>query len=142
MRAANMALTPTLKLWSWELGRLGVPPVGIARTQANAAEQVRAFRNVGGDVLFGTDVGYMTDYDPTEEYALLGLAGLSFPDLLAALTTAPGKRLAREPGAGLVAVGSPGDLVVLDADPALDVRALARVRYTIRGGRIIYESGK
>ena len=43
---------------------------------------------------------------------------------------------------GVVAVGSPGDLVVLDADPVLDVRALARVRYTIRGGRIIYESGK
>src|SRR6185295_4183113 len=46
MRAAKMALIPTLKLWSWELGRLGVPPVGIARTQATAAEQVRAFRNV------------------------------------------------------------------------------------------------
>ena len=142
MRAANMALTPTLKLWAWELGRLGVPPVGIARTQAAAAEQVRAFLNVGGDVLFGTDVGYMTDYDPTEEYALLGQAGLSFPEVLAALTTAPAKRLAREPGVGFVAVGSPGDLVVLDDDPARDIRALARVRYTIRGGRIIYESGK
>jgi imidazolonepropionase-like amidohydrolase len=142
MRAANMALTPTLKLWSWELGRLGVPPAGIARTQANAAEQVRAFRNVGGDVLFGTDVGYMTDYDPTEEYALLAQAGLSFPDVLAALTTAPAKRLSREPGAGVLAVGSPGDLVVLDDDPARDVRALARVRYTMRGGRIIYDSGK
>ena len=142
MRAANMALTPTLKLWAWELGRLGVPPAGIARTQATAAEQVRAFRDVGGDVFFGTDVGYMTDYDPTEEYALLGQAGLSFPDVLAALTTAPAKRLAREPGVSLVAVGSPGDLVVLDDDPARDMRALARVRYTIRAGRIIYESGK
>jgi hypothetical protein len=49
----------------------------------------------------------MTDYDPTEEYALLAQAGLSFADVLAALTTAPAKRL-------------------------------ARVRYTIRGGRIIY----
>jgi cytosine/adenosine deaminase-related metal-dependent hydrolase len=28
------------------------------------------------------------------------------------------------------------------ADRSLDVRALARVRYTIRGGRIIYDSGK
>ena len=88
-------------------------------------------------MLFGTDVGYMTDYDPTEEYALLGQAGLSFPDVLAALTTAPAKRLSREVGVGLVAVGSPGDLVVLDDDPARDIRALARVRYTLRGGRII-----
>ena len=86
-----------------------------------------------------TDVGYMTDYDPSEEYVLLQQAGLSFAQVLATLTTAPGKRLTREPGAGTVTPGSPGDLVVLDGDPARDVRALAAVRYTIRQGRIIYE---
>jgi len=32
------------------------------------------------------------------------------------------------------------DLVVLDADPASDVRNLAKVTYTIRGGKIIYSS--
>jgi imidazolonepropionase-like amidohydrolase len=32
------------------------------------------------------------------------------------------------------------DLVVLDADPASDVRNFARVMYTIRGGKIIYSS--
>jgi hypothetical protein len=31
---------------------------------------------------------------------------------------------------------------VHDADPALDARALARVRHTIRGGRIIHASDK
>jgi|KBSSwiStaDraftv2_1062776.scaffolds.fasta_scaffold13091_6 predicted amidohydrolase YtcJ len=54
----------------------------------------------------------------------------------------PGAGGPAAPAAGLVAVGSPGDLVVLDDDPARDVRALARVRYTMRGGRIIYESEK
>lgn len=142
MRAASMALTPTLKLWPWELGRAGVPPAVIARVQANAAAQVRAFRELGGEVLFGTDVGYMADYDPTDEYVLLAQAGLSFADILATLTTAPAKRLAKSSGVGVVAVGSPGDLVVLEADPGLDIRALARVRYTVRDGRIIYESGK
>jgi imidazolonepropionase-like amidohydrolase len=33
------------------------------------------------------------------------------------------------------------DLVVLDADPAADVANFARVRCTIRGGRLIYEAG-
>jgi imidazolonepropionase-like amidohydrolase len=102
---------------------------------------VRAFLELGGEVLFGTDVGYMTDYDPGEEYVRLQQAGLSFAQVLATLTTAPGKRLTQEPGVGMVAAGSPGDLVVLDADPARDIRALAKVRYTIRGGRIIYELG-
>jgi imidazolonepropionase-like amidohydrolase len=141
MRAANMGLTPTLKLWPWELGRASVPPAVIARVQGNAAAQVRAFRELGGDVLFGTDVGYMADYDPTDEYTLLTQAGLTFPDVLATLTTAPARRLTKGAGTGTVAVGSPGDLVVLDADPAADIRALAKVRYTIRAGRVIYDAG-
>jgi len=31
------------------------------------------------------------------------------------------------------------DLVVLDADPAADVRNLAKVAYTVRAGQIIYQ---
>jgi imidazolonepropionase-like amidohydrolase len=138
MREANMGLIPTLKLWPWELGRLGLPPAVIERVQANAEDQVRAFVEADGQLLFGTDVGYMTDYDPTDEYLLLQRAGLAFPAILAALTTAPARRFGAETGAGLVAVGSPAELVVLDGDPATDIRALAKVRYTIRRGRVIY----
>jgi imidazolonepropionase-like amidohydrolase len=139
MSEAGMALVPTLKLWPWELGRLGVPAVAIERTQANAEAQLRAFVDAGGQLLFGTDVGYMTDYDPTDEYVLLQRAGLGFPAVLATLTTAPAKRFHAESGAGTIAAGSPADLVVLDGDPAAEIRSLARVRYTIRGGQIIYE---
>jgi imidazolonepropionase-like amidohydrolase len=32
------------------------------------------------------------------------------------------------------------DLVVLDADPATDVRNFSKVAYTIRAGEIIYSS--
>ena len=42
-------------------------------------------------------------------------------------------------GAGLVAGGSPADLTVLEGDPAAEIRSLARVRYTIRRGQVIYE---
>jgi len=139
MREANMALVPTLKLWPWELGRLGVPAVAIERTQGNAEAQVRAFVEAGGQLIFGTDVGYMTDYDPTEEYVLLRRAGLVFDAILTMLTTAPAKRFNAGPGAGLVAGGSPADLAVFEGDPAAEIRNLARVRYTIRRGQVIYE---
>jgi imidazolonepropionase-like amidohydrolase len=139
MTEAGMALVPTLKLWPWELGRLGVPAVAIERTQANAEAQLRAFVDAGGQVLFGTDVGYMTDYDPTDEYVLLQRAGLGFPAILTTLTTAPAKRFQAGSGVGTIAGGNPADLVVLDGDPAAEIRSLARVRYTIRGGQIIYE---
>jgi imidazolonepropionase-like amidohydrolase len=39
----------------------------------------------------------------------------------------------------VIAGGSPADLVVLDGDPAVEIRALARLRYTIRGGQVIYD---
>jgi imidazolonepropionase-like amidohydrolase len=32
------------------------------------------------------------------------------------------------------------DLVILSADPAQDITALSKVRYTIRGGKIIYSA--
>lgn len=106
--------------------------------QANAEGQVRAFVEAGGQLLFGTDVGYMTDYDPTDEYLLLQRAGLASPAILAALMTAPARRFSAETGAGLVAVGSPAELVVLDGDPTTDIRTLSKVRYTIRRGRVVY----
>jgi imidazolonepropionase-like amidohydrolase len=34
--------------------------------------------------------------------------------------------------------GLDADLVILDADPAADVRNLAKVACTVRGGQIIY----
>jgi imidazolonepropionase-like amidohydrolase len=139
MREANMALIPTLKLWPWELGRVAVPAAVIERVQGNAEGQVRAFVEAGGQLIFGTDVGYMTDYDPTEEYVLLQRAGLGFPAILAMLTTAPAKRFNAGPGAGLVAGGSPADLAVFEGDPAAEIRNLARARYTIRRGQVIYE---
>ena len=38
--------------------------------------QLGIFAEAGGEVLFGTDLGYMTDYDPTEEYTRMAEAGL------------------------------------------------------------------
>ena len=39
---------------------------------------------------------------------------------------------------GRVAPGLAADLTVVDGDPERDIRALARVRYALRGGRIVY----
>jgi len=39
-----------------------------------------------------------------------------------------------------VADGLDADLVVLGADPSVDVTAFSNVRYTIRGGRIVYKA--
>ena len=93
-------------------------------------------------MLFGTDAGYMTDYDPREEYALMAEAGMSFRQVLAALTTAPAERFGASRLAGRIVPGLAADLTVLESDPSGDVRAFAAVRYTIRNGRIIYRASR
>jgi len=138
MIAARVTLIPTLKLWRYELRhdresiRDQFAGVGVG--------QLRAWRQRRGVVIFGTDVGYMNDYDPTDEYLLMKEAGMTSRDILASLTTAPAERFGASSRAGRVAAGLDADLVVLAADPAADVRAFAAVRHTIRGGRVIYSA--
>lgn len=137
----RVALVPTLKLLPDDLRRLGFPPAVVQILLGNAQAQLRAFADAGGQVLFGTDVGYLRDYDPTDEYVLMQQAGLSYGRILAALTTAPAERFGAATRAGRLARGFAADVVVVDGDPASDIRALAKVRYTLRAGRVIFARG-
>lgn len=92
MKRARLALIPTLKLWTFELVRKGADRATIQRFLSVAIGQLRGYAERGGEILFGTDVGYMTEYDPTDEYLYMQRAGMSFRQILAALTTAPAKR--------------------------------------------------
>ena len=134
----NIGLIPTLKLWSWELGRFNVPEAQTLEYQNAGVSQAAEYRAAGGEILFGTDVGYMRDYDTTEELEMLRRAGMDFAAVHAALTTAPARRFARE--SGVVETGAAGDIVILADDPASDVTAFARVAVTIRGGRVVYDA--
>jgi len=138
MKERGMALIPTLKLWPYELKREGLPAELVELVLGNGVAQTRAFAELRGQLLFGTDVGYMIDYDPTEEFVYLQRARLAPAQILAMLTTAPAARFGRANRTGRLAPGFSADVVVLDGDPALDVRAFAKVRVTIRDGRIIY----
>jgi imidazolonepropionase-like amidohydrolase len=139
MKQAGMGLIPTLHLWRFELSRKGADSVTIERFMGVAIEQLRTFVEIGGEVLFGTDVGYMTDYDPSDEYRSMARAGMSFRQILTALTTAPARRFgARGKTSGTLAPGMDADLVVLEGDPERDVSALGRVRATIRKGKLIF----
>ena len=80
--------------------------------------QLRAYFLAGGRILFGTDVGYITDYDPTEEYEQMNRAGMRFQDILATLTTAPTERFGVSDRTGTVAVGMDADLVLLALKPS------------------------
>jgi imidazolonepropionase-like amidohydrolase len=126
MRKRHMAVIPTLKLF------------GHNRNVDQLLAQLRAYSEAGIPILFGTDVGFVTDYDPALEYRLMDRAGLNFPEILASLTTAPAACYGFGKHKGRVAPGLDADLVVLGGDPADDIAAFTDVRYVIRSGAIVY----
>jgi imidazolonepropionase-like amidohydrolase len=138
MISKRVAVVPTLKLFAWELKRMGIDPATHSLL-TTAISQLSAFFKSGGTVLFGTDVGYMADYDPSDEYALLAEAGMSFRDILASLTINPSSVFGYE-NTGKIEPGMNADIVVLNHDPATDARNFSSVAYTIHKGQIIYDS--
>jgi imidazolonepropionase-like amidohydrolase len=140
MRAAHIALVPTLTLWRFELSREQAPQSDIDAFQKRGTAQLREYFEAGGTILFGTDVGYMSDFTTLEEFQKMAEAGMGFRGILASLTTAPAAQRGLAERTGRIAAGFAADLTALDEDPAANVGAFARVRYTIRGGRIIYDA--
>jgi imidazolonepropionase-like amidohydrolase len=134
MKRQHTALIPTLTLWTTV-----VPDAATTdKLVAAGADELKSYFAEGGVILFGTDVGFQSKYDTTQEFAFMGRA-MPWRDILASLTTQP-SAFFKQAARGRVEKGMDADLVVLDADPASDVRNLARVMCTIRAGKIIYSS--
>jgi imidazolonepropionase-like amidohydrolase len=127
------ALTPTLSLFA----KLPLPPEIVGRLVDNIVGQLKSFSENGNTVLFGTDVGYIPLYDTTLEYQLMHRA-LGERQVLASLTTNPASYF-EAANKGRLEKGFDADVVVLDGDPLADVTNLAKVAYTIRAGKVIYQ---
>ncbi|MGH9500596.1 MAG: amidohydrolase family protein [Terriglobales bacterium] len=133
MKKQQTALIPTLTLWTTV-----TPNVEAQKRMVQAGvDEMKSYFAEGGTILFGTDVGFITKYDTSEEYEYMGRA-ISWTDILASLTTNPAKFF-KAPTKGRVEKDMDADLVVLDGDPAVDVRNFAKVAWTIRAGKVIWE---
>jgi imidazolonepropionase-like amidohydrolase len=137
MKAQHTALIPTLTLWEVELEKQHASAEDERQFVQSGVRELKTYFDQGGTILFGTDVGYTQHYDTTEEYVLMAESGMTWRDILASLTTNPTTFFKAE-HTGELAVGEAADLLVLDGDPASDVRSFAWLDYTIRGGRVIY----
>jgi len=132
-KSQRTALIPTLSLFAKTIGG----PALSARLVESGVNQIKAFSENGGPILFGTDVGFITIYDTSIEYELMHRA-LSERQVLASLTTNPATYF-KAANKGRVEKGFDADLAILDGDPIADVSNLAKVAYTIRAGKVIYQ---
>ncbi len=129
----HMAMVPTLKMFGTTVTK---NPHYLGPIYA----EVRQFHADGGQLIFGTDIGYMTDYSTEDEFRALEQSGLNATDILRMLTTAPAERFKVADQKGTIAVGELADVVVLSADPASDVANFSKVQTVVRSGRVVYGS--
>jgi imidazolonepropionase-like amidohydrolase len=125
MGAAHMTPIPTLKLF------------GEDTDIQKILDEVMGYQRIGGQIMFGTDVGFLADYNPTKEYELMSRAGLTGMQILASFTTSPTERFGQSDRRGRIAAGMDADLVILGADPAQDAANFAKVCATYRQGKLI-----
>src|SRR3546814_5213668 len=111
-----MAMVPTLQLFS----------VNPEPKLDAILREVGDYQRLGGEIWFGTDVGYIDDYDPALEFALLRRAGLSFDQILAALTTAPASRLPGGDARGRVESG-----MIRSEEHTSELQSLMRISYAV-----------
>jgi imidazolonepropionase-like amidohydrolase len=141
MKEHHMALVPTLQLWISEARAAGDSDAEAMKFADGGVDELRDYARAGGQILFGTDVGYQDNYSPQKEYELMALAGMTPMQILASLTTAPAERFGEATKRGRIAVGMDADLVMLDADPGKDAKNFARVCATFRKGQMTYITG-
>jgi imidazolonepropionase-like amidohydrolase len=128
----NMAMIPTLKMFTTTVTS---DPHYMDPMRA----EVHQFHQLGGTLIFGTDVGYMTDYSTETEFVELGKSGLDFKTVLAMLTTNPAGRMGVSDSKGTVTAGKLADLTILDADPASDLTNFSRVHAVVRSGKLVWK---
>jgi imidazolonepropionase-like amidohydrolase len=124
--AQGMTLIPTLKLFT------ASPEIAEIRRIVND------YQKAGGRLVFGTDTGYLADYDVLEEYQELFNAGLTWRDVLRMLTASPVALFGDSSRIGGVAPGMAADITILGSDPSSGPEAFLNVKYTIRDGQVIW----
>ncbi len=102
-------------------------------------EIVGAMQKAGVPILAGTDRGNpfcFPGFSLHEELALLVIAGLTPVEALRSATLSPAKFFGLDQTLGTIEQGKIADLVLLDANPLLDIRNTQRINAVVSNGRL------
>lgn len=72
---------------------------------------------------------------------ILDGAGLTPLQAITAATRGAAHAIGVDDTRGTVTVGKVADLLIVDANPAVDIKNTRRIRYVIKDGRIVYTAG-
>lgn len=135
----------TRRFWREQNSYVGQPKLVDMMRGVNGfnAKLVRAFGEAGIPILAGTDAlvpGVAPGFALHDELEALARAGLSSEQILAGATRLSAEWLGVASDRGTVEVGKRADLILLDANPLIDVGNTRRIAYVIRDGRVFSRS--
>jgi imidazolonepropionase-like amidohydrolase len=133
-----MALIPTLTLFDFEARNGQMSDADRESLLNNMTNQLSTFASAGGEVLFGTDIGYTDHFDTELEFQLMSRANMDYRAILASLTTNPARRFRFADRKGRIESGMDADLTILNGDPGKDLAAFSRISATIKAGVVIF----
>jgi imidazolonepropionase-like amidohydrolase len=112
---------------------------GVRANFARSLELLGVMAKSGVSIMAGTDVtnAWLTyGFSLQDELALMTAAGLSPLEALRTATLNPARFLQATDSLGSVATGTIADLVLLDANPLIDIHNTQRIRAVMRGGHL------
>ena len=138
MQAKGIALCPTLaagdaiaRYRGWD-GKAPLPAALELERKAFAA--ARAARVI---ICAGGDVGVFAHGDNARELEMMRDYGMPALEVLAAATSVNARAFRIDDRVGSIRAGLLADLVAVQGDPSVDIRALRQVRLVMKGGRVV-----
>ena len=117
----------------------GGPAPDPARALAGQQENVRRLAIAGAVIVAGSGAGSeRVFHGPSlhREFELLADAGLTPAQIILSATREAAIAIGRQATLGQIKEGMAGDLLVLGADPLIDIRNAAKITHTIRAGAL------
>ncbi len=123
-----------------EFGRLGYPEKILEKERLVGRTQRENFRRAvraGVKIAYGTDAGVYPHGWNGKQFVKMVEWGMTPMQAIQAATTSAADLLGKGDEIGVVAPKWYADLVAVQGDPLTDISALERVRWVMKGGRVV-----
>jgi imidazolonepropionase-like amidohydrolase len=141
MKQKGTYYVPTITAGRWVFDRSQEPGFfpEVVRPKAASIGPViqstfaKAYK-AGVKIVFGTDTGVSAHGDNAREFVLMVEAGMPALEAITSATIVPAKFLDVDDRLGTVQVGKLADLVAVPGDPLVDISAMRRINFVMKGG--------